>query len=132
MEKARKAEYPAYGTNSDKAITKAQMKPDFGLRRDLHELYSVKDLDDEDPIGAGSYGIVRKVIKRGTDETFALKTLRKAPWAQVPSSLTAVEYYHSKLRNELECMRQLGASLNVVYLYYAFEDDDAVHLLIDL
>ena len=51
MEKARKAEYPAYGTNSDKAITKAQMKPDFGLRRDLHELYSVKDLDDEDPIG---------------------------------------------------------------------------------
>jgi calcium-dependent protein kinase len=53
MEKARKAEYPAYGTNSDKAITKAQMKPDFGLRRDLHELYSVKDLDDEDPIGAG-------------------------------------------------------------------------------
>ena len=53
MEKARKAEYPAYGTNSDKTITKAQMKPDFGLRRDLHELYSVKDLDDEDPIGAG-------------------------------------------------------------------------------
>ena len=132
MEKARKAEYPAYGTNSDKAITKAQMKPDFGLRRDLHELYSVKDLDDEDPIGAGSYGIVRKVIKRGTDETFALKTLRKAPWARVPSSLTAVEYYHSKLRNELECMRQLGASLNVVYLYDAFEDDDAVHLLMDL
>ena len=75
---------------------------------------------------------MRKVIKRGTDETFALKTLRKAPWAQVPSSLTAVEYYHSKLRNELECMRQLGASLNVVYLYGAFEDDDAVHLLMDL
>jgi calcium-dependent protein kinase len=132
MEKASKADYPAYGTNSDKSITKAQMKPDFGLRRDLHELYSVKDLDDEDPIGAGSYGIVRKVIKRSTGEAFALKTLRKAPWAQVPSSLTAVEYYHSKLRNELECMRQLGASLNVVYLYDAFEDDDAVHLLMDL
>ena len=43
-----------------------------------------------------------------------------------------MEYYHSKLRNELECMRQLGASLNVVYLYDAFEDDDAVHLLMDL
>ena len=132
MEKASKAEYPSYGPNSDKSITKAQLKPDFRLRRDLYELYSVKDLDDEEPIGAGSYGIVRKVIQRSTGEAFALKTLRKAPWPQVPSKLTAVEYYHSKLRNELECMRQLGASLNVVYLYDAFEDDDAVHLLMDL
>ncbi len=132
MEKASKAEYPSYGPNSDKSITKAQLKPDFRLRRDLYELYSVKDLDDEEPIGAGSYGIVRKVIQRSTGEAFALKTLRKAPWTQVPSKLTAVEYYHSKLRNELECMRQLGASLNVVYLYDAFEDDDAVHLLMDL
>ena len=132
MEKASKAEYPSYGPNSDKSITKAQLKPDFRLRRDLYELYSVKDLDDEEPMGAGSYGIVRKVIQRSTGEAFALKTLRKAPWTQVPSKVTAVEYYHSKLRNELECMRQLGASLNVVYLYDAFEDDDAVHLLMDL
>jgi len=131
-EKAKNAAYPEFGSNSDRSITNEQMKPDFGLRRDLHELYRVKDLDDEEPIGAGSYGIVRKVFERKTGDAFALKTLRKAPWAQVPSTLTAVEYYHSKLRNELECMRQLGASLNVVYLYDAFEDDDAVHLLMDL
>ena len=43
-----------------------------------------------------------------------------------------MQYYHSKLRNELEVMRKIGSSLSVVYLYDSFEDDDAVHLLMDL
>ena len=113
-------------------LTPAELRPDFGLRRDLYDLYEVKSLDDEDPIGSGSYGIVRRVVRRSDGKPFALKTIRKAPWRQPPTSRTSVQYYHSKLRNELEVMRKIGSSLSVVYLYDSFEDNDAVHLLMDL
>lgn len=112
-------------------FTNEELKPDFGFRRDLHELYDVPSLDEE-PLGAGSYGVVRKATSKKTGEAFALKTLKKAPWKTAPASKAAVQYYHGKLRNEVEVMQTIGASLSVVYLYDAFEDDECVHLLMEL
>jgi calcium-dependent protein kinase len=112
-------------------FTDEELRPDFGFRRDLEELYDVPSLDEE-PIGAGSYGVVRKAVSRKTGEAFALKTLKKAPWKTAPASKAAVQYYHGKLRNEVEVMRTIGASLSVVYLYDAFEDHEHVHLLMEL
>ena len=133
--RARRQKAGAKGTASSPAfdeLTPAELRPDFGLRRDLYDLYEVKSLDDEDPIGSGSYGVVRRVVRRSDGKRFALKTIRKAPWRQPPTSRTSVQYYHGKLRNELEVMRKIGSSLSVVYLYDSFEDNDAVHLLMDL
>ena len=112
-------------------FTNEELRPDFGFRRDLHELYDVPSLDEE-PLGAGSYGIVRKATSKKTGETFALKTLKKAPWKTAPQSIAAVKYYHGKLKNEVEVMKTIGASLSVVYLYDSFEDDESVHLLMEL
>ena len=36
------------------------------------------------------------------------------------------------LYGDVQVMRAIGSSLSVVYLYDAFEDDDAVHLLMEL
>ena len=112
-------------------FTNEELRPDFGFRRDLHELYDVPSLDEE-PLGAGSYGIVRKATSKKTGETFALKPLKKAPWKTAPQSIAAVKYYHGKLKNEVEVMKTIGASLSVVYLYDSFEDDESVHLLMEL
>ena len=75
---------------------------------------------------------MRKVTRRSDGKEFALKTIRKAPWRHPPTSRTSVQYYHGKLRNELDVMRKIGSSLSIVYLYDSFEDNDAVHLLMDL
>ena len=75
---------------------------------------------------------MRRVTRRSDGKQLALRTIRKAPWRQPPTSRTSVQYYHSKLRNELDVMRKIGSSLSVVYLYDSFEDNDAVHLLMDL
>jgi calcium-dependent protein kinase len=112
-------------------FTESDLKPDFGFRRDLEALYNVPSLEEE-PLGAGSYGVVRKVTSKKTGEAFALKTLKKAPWKQPPATMTAVNYYHGKLKNEVDVMRTIGSSLSVVYLYDAFEDKDSIHLLMEL
>lgn len=129
------------GSSRDKAVestlpqfegfTNAELRPDFGFRRDLHELYEVPSAEEE-PLGAGSYGVVRAVTSRKTGEVFALKTLKKAPWVKAPVSKQAVEYYHGKIKNEVEVMKQIGGSLSVCYLYDAFEDNESCHLLMEL
>ena len=111
-------------------FTNEELRPDFGFRRDLYELYDVP-VNDE-PLGAGSYGVVRAAVSKKTGEVFALKTLKKAPWIKAPASMQAVNYYHGKIRNEVEVMRTIGGSLSVCYLYEAFEDDENCHLLMEL
>jgi len=100
---------------------------DFGLRRDLEDVVEVEDAADQAPLGAGSYGIVRMATD-GSGKEFALKSIPKRP--RRPTA--KLEPYLEKLRLEVAIMKRLGASLNVVYLYDAFEDTTHIHLLMEL
>lgn len=62
-------------------------------------------------IGAGSFGIVREAVQRGTGVKFAVKSVPKVPKRGKPTPR-----YLLKLRQEVEAMQQLGASLDAVYL----------------
>lgn len=62
-------------------------------------------------IGAGSFGVVREAVQRGTGVRFAVKSVPKMPKRGV-----ATPRYLLKLRQEVEAMQQLGASLDAVYL----------------
>eukprot|EP00210_Caulerpa_lentillifera_P002691 g2571.t1 len=95
----------------------------FGYPRDVSEKYAFGEV-----IGTGSYGVVRKCIEMDTGAVFAVKTIPKQPKRGNPCT----PRYLLKLRNEIEVMRQLGASLNAVYLKAAFEDDASVHLIMEL
>lgn len=56
-----------------------ELKLDFGFCRDLYELYDVLSLDEES-LGAGSYGVVRKATSKKIGEVFVLKMLKKVLW----------------------------------------------------
>ena len=62
-------------------------------------------------IGAGSFGVVREAIQKGTGIRYAVKSVPKIPKRGVPTPR-----YLLKLRQEVDAMQQLGASLDAVYL----------------
>ena len=78
-------------------------------------------------IGAGSFGVVREAVQKSTGWRFAVKSVPKQPKRGVPTPR-----YLLKLRQEVEAMQQLGASLDAVYLQDVFEDDSDVHMVMEI
>jgi calcium-dependent protein kinase len=62
-------------------------------------------------IGAGSFGVVREAIHKRSGIRYAVKSVPKVPKRGVPTPR-----YLLKLRQEVDAMQQLGASLDAVYL----------------
>ena len=74
-------------------------------------------------IGSGSFGIVSTATdKQGVK--FAVKAIPKRP-----KTRAATPGYLLKLQNEVDCMRQLGVSLNAVALQDVFEDDTHIYMV---
>jgi serine/threonine protein kinase len=88
-----------------------------------------------EPIGRGAMGVVRSCTRRSDGCRFALKTIPKAgPTSLEGSTPTgdAMSIWERKVRDEVNLHFALGASLDIVTLHDAFEDEAGVHLLIDL
>jgi calcium-dependent protein kinase len=51
---------------------------------------------------------------------------------KTPRNRKSSPKYLLKLQNEVDCMRQLGASLNAVFLQDVFEDDSHVYMVMEL
>ena len=63
-------------------------------------------------LGAGSFGVVREAIERsGLQRRYACKTVPK-----VPKRGVGTPRYLLKLQSEVDVMRQLGSSLDAVFL----------------
>ena len=102
----------------------------LGLRRDAEDALVLGE-----PIGRGAMGVVRSCTRRSDGCRFALKTIPKAgPQSLQGSTPTgeAMSVWERKVRDEVNLHFALGASLDIVTLHDAFEDEAGVHLLIDL
>ena len=102
----------------------------LGLRRDAEDALVLGE-----PIGRGAMGVVRSCTRRSDGNRFALKTIPKAgPTSLEGSTPTgdAMSIWERKVRDEVNLHFALGASLDIVTLHDAFEDEAGVHLLIDL
>ena len=82
----------------------------------------LKNFEKLEEIGAGSYGIVYKVMKIDTQETFAMKCLSKVYLKKKSMLKYAI--------SEIKIMQQLSHTF-VIKLHYAFETKSCIYLILD-
>ena len=123
------ADYQAKATDSEvlKKPLKAELQSHeirnvFGYPRNLRDRYNVGDV-----LGAGSFGVVRNCTERSSGRRYAVKSIPK-----MPKNHKCTPRYLLKLQTEVDAMGQIGSSLDAVYLKDVFEDDAAVHLVMEL
>ncbi len=75
-------------------------------------------------LGRGEFGVTYLCTDKETGETFACKSISKKKLR------TAVDI--EDVRREVEIMRQLPKHPNIVSLKDTYEDDNAVHLVMEL
>jgi tRNA A-37 threonylcarbamoyl transferase component Bud32 len=98
-------------------------------RRDRSESVQVTDalLDvrlkyhiDNQELGHGHYGVVRKCMNRETEDWYAIKSIRKAKVSKI-----------EVLKREIEILKEVKHP-NIIELIDIFEDDKYLHLVTDL
>lgn len=72
------------------------------------------------PLGSGRYGVIRKAVCRRTGRSVAVKSIAKSSADRDPY-----------IALEIEHLRALSALDSVASLLEVFEDDDAVHLVLE-
>lgn len=100
----------------------SEIRDVFGYPRNFKDVYSLSGV-----LGAGSFGVVRECTERSTGRRYAVKSIPKTP-----KNGKATPRYLLKLQTEVDAMNQLGASLDAVYLKDVFEDDAAIHIVMEL
>ena len=79
-------------------------------------------------LGAGTFGTVYEAISKSTGETFAVKRMKKR--FDTPDGVLE-RYFVRRIRNEVDICNHLGRSLNVAYMYAAYEDDKHIDLVME-
>lgn len=98
---------------------------DLGYPRDIESKYEWgKEL------GKGGNGVVREVTNKETGEVFACKAIGKQPAGDVSEKKKAGHI--DSIRRELEVLRRLSGSLNVVRLIDVYEDEQSVYVVQEL
>lgn len=103
-------------------LAASEVRNVFGFPRNLRDRYSVGDV-----LGAGSFGVVRSCTERSSGKKYAVKSIPK-----IPKNHKCTPRYLLKLQTEVDAMGQIGSSLDAVYLKDVFEDDAALHLVMEL
>mmetsp|Transcript_13911 Transcript_13911/g.32843 ORF Transcript_13911/g.32843 Transcript_13911/m.32843 type:complete len:375 (-) Transcript_13911:805-1929(-) len=104
-------------------LQRQDVKRVFDYPTDLTEKYQLEEV-----IGKGSFGIVYRAIDRNTGLAYACKSICKIPKKQNHTT----PHHLLKIRSEVDCMRTLGASLDAVFLKDTFEDENDIHLIMEL
>ncbi|DBA71563.1 hypothetical protein WJX79_004862 [Trebouxia sp. C0005] len=113
-------------SSSDTTITSVSKNAPlrlFGYRQDFESRYELKE-----KVGSGSFGTVYKVSSKQTGEDFAVKTIAKR-WA---SGAQMEPLFVRRIQHEVDIYNHIGRSLNVAYLYGAYEDSKNVMLVMEL
>ena len=87
------------------------------------------DLGEE--LGRGGFGIVRVVTHKQTQKQYAAKSIKKL--LQVPNLPIQRQAAHlTNVKREVSVLYRLRGTLNVVNFIEALEDDEDVHIIMEL
>ncbi|KAG1676955.1 hypothetical protein FOA52_014831 [Chlamydomonas sp. UWO 241] len=102
---------------------KASSSAFYVLRKtnDVLERYVVQ----EEELGSGQFGVVSVVVEKTTGKKYAMKSMSKRR-ADVAANQGA------DIRTEVEVLYHLGGHANVVQLHEVYEDNNAIHLIMEL
>uniref|UniRef100_A0A6T8XE74 Aurora kinase n=1 Tax=Noctiluca scintillans TaxID=2966 RepID=A0A6T8XE74_NOCSC len=110
-------------TDSVAAMEEVEAEQSEGEQLDEISLSHLELLDSaQESLGKGSFGIVQRVRRKGTDKVYALKTMRKQ------------EVIEGNLINQVELEIRVQRRLkhrNVLRLYRHLEDVDNVYLMLE-
>lgn len=110
---------------STKAGVNAQVEW-FGYRRDMHDVLA---FDEGALLGQGGYGRVTLAKDRATGVGYAIKTI---PKTRPGMGFGATIKYHNMLRREVDIHSALARFYHVVKLFNVYEDEEAIHLQLEL
>lgn len=97
-----------------------------GYRSGFHDSF---DIGEE--LGRGGFGVVRVVTHKETGKRYAAKSIKKV--LEVPNlSIERQAAHLANIKREVAVLNRLRGTLNVVYFYQAWEDDDHVHIMMEL
>jgi calcium-dependent protein kinase len=82
-------------------------------------------------LGKGGFGVVRVVTKKKNGKQYAAKSIKKV--LEVPNlSIERQAAHLANIKREVSVLYRLRGTLNVVNFKEAWEDDDCVHIVMEL
>ncbi len=82
-------------------------------------------------LGKGGFGVVRVVTKKKNGKRYAAKSIKKV--LEVPNlSIERQAAHLANIKREVSVLYRLRGTLNVVHFKQAWEDDDYVHIVMEL
>ena len=112
--------YDYYLCYLDWAITDCRHIPTFS-RYEIGEM-----------LGSGTFGVVYRATDKKTGRDWACKSISKFPKRPPKGSKYSNPHHLLKIRSEVDSMKQLGQSLDAVYVVDVLEDKTAVHIIMEL
>ena len=128
-----------YGTGLGSANGLTQSEKIAATKLGYPTLTSEFDLGT--PLGKGGNGVVRKGKHKKSGLTYAVKAVAKVPsmeeWRErnpggQPMLIKDLKKNVDGIKNEIDVLRKLSGSLNVVDFYGAYEDDEHVYFVMEL
>ena len=84
-----------------------------------------------DELGRGGFGVVRVVSKKKSGKQYAAKSIKKV--LEVPNlSIERQAAHLANIKREISVLYRLRGTLNVVHFEEALEDDEYVHIVMEL
>lgn len=82
-------------------------------------------------LGRGGFGVVRVVSKKKNGKQYAAKSIKKV--LEVPSlSIERQAAHLANIKREISVLYRLRGTLNIVHFEEALEDDEYVHIVMEL